>query len=170
MHWHPAIIWNFSQFRQNSVKIEAKHTISEKNSNMLKKTNNNSPNFGEILQYKWVTLTNYCFCDECARSSDGEYMRSKLILCFCLHVMKSAERVTFEFGAACKSCRYWKMLHIFNELFWLQKSSSMQPRTSPDKFAVWLGLASPDLESFFLPASNKSTGTRTPTRWRGRWL
>lgn len=28
------------------------------------------------------------------------------------------------------------------------KSVSMQPRTSPDKFAVRLGLASPDLGSF----------------------
>ena len=31
---------------------------------------------------------------------------------------------------------------------WSQKSASIQPRTNPDKFAVWSGRARPDLGSF----------------------
>ena len=44
-------------------------------------------------------------------------------------------------ASVCKSWRYWK--------YWKMTtySASIKPRTSPDKFAVWLGLESPDLES-----------------------
>ena len=53
-------------------------------------------------------------------------------------VQKCANIVDVE-----KSCRI-----VSEDKYLLEKSAPIQPRTSPDKFALRLEFASPDLESF----------------------
>ena len=56
-----------------------------------------------------------------------------------------------DFGAVqtvWKSCRRWPSWKMLQSDYVLANSASIQPRTSLDKVAVWLGLASPDLRSF----------------------
>ena len=63
------------------------------------------------------------------------------------------------------SCNSAQILHALKILqsdctLFTCKSVSIQPRTSPDKFALWLGLASPDLGSF-----QSSYSPHSPCQW-----
>ena len=77
----------------------------------------------------------------------------------------------FEAQAMQKYVDLIDLAKSFATSIYFQKSASIQPRTSPDKFAVWLGLASPNLVSFLSlqkPRSPERKALRDMNRTPGR--
>ena len=88
----------------------------------------------------WWTLTY-------SRKNQEHFAKPPEILpIFCKRVKRLQNYATFEFGAVPK-CAKLDTMSCYKMNYWLKKSTSIQPRTGSAKFVVWLGIASPGMET-----------------------